>query len=273
MKIKIRNGTATIEGYVNAVERFSKVLYDTRGKFIEKINPNVFRKALEKNNDVLTLLNHDKDKILARTSDGTSELLEDNIGLRAKVEISDKGIIEKAKKGKLRGWSFGFIENEEERITNKDGLEERTIKDLDLIEVSILDDKKVPAYYGTSIELREDNTRVIEFRSEFDEETEIINEDESKEDKKDLTYNQKLELLNESLRKQEIKEVYICDFNDEYVYARYYEENQVYKIQYSINNDEVQFYLSNKVKVKLEYVEQRADTYKYRNRLSRLKIK
>lgn len=30
MKIQIRNETAIIEGYVNAVERFSKVLYDTR---------------------------------------------------------------------------------------------------------------------------------------------------------------------------------------------------------------------------------------------------
>ena len=55
MKIRIRNETATIEGYVNAVERFSKVLYDTRGKFIEKIMPNAFAKALEKNSDVLAL--------------------------------------------------------------------------------------------------------------------------------------------------------------------------------------------------------------------------
>ena len=108
MKIQIRNETATIEGYVNAVERFSKVLYDTRGKFIEKIMPNAFAKALEKNSDVLALLNHDYDRVIARTGDGTAKLYEDNIGLHAKIEVSDKELIKKAQEGKLRGWSFGF---------------------------------------------------------------------------------------------------------------------------------------------------------------------
>ena len=146
MKIQIRNGTAIIEGYVNAVERFSKVLYDTRGKFIERIMPNVFSKALERNKDVLTLLNHDYNRVLARTSDGTAILTEDNIGLRAKIQVTDAELIDKAKAGKLRGWSFGFRANKQERSTNDAGLEERTIRELELIEVSVLDDKKSPAY-------------------------------------------------------------------------------------------------------------------------------
>ena len=89
MKIRIRNETATIEGYVNAVERFSKVLYDTRGKFIEKIMPNAFAKALEKNSDVL-LYESCYDRVIARTGDGTATLYEDNIGLHAKIEYQIK---------------------------------------------------------------------------------------------------------------------------------------------------------------------------------------
>ena len=190
MKIRIRNETATIEGYVNAVERFSKVLYDTRGKFIEKIMPNAFAKALEKNSDVLALLNHDYDRVIARTVDGTATLYEDNIGLHAKIEVSDKELIEKAKEGKLQGWSFGFRSIKEDRNKNKDGLEERTIRELELFEVSVLDDKKNPAYYGTSIEMRDDETFVIEYREGVEEKTNIIMDNKltDKKEKKSNLY-------------------------------------------------------------------------------------
>ena len=190
MKIQIRNETATIEGYVNAVERFSKDLYDTRGKFIEKIMPNAFAKALEKNSDVLALLNHDYDRVIARTGDGTATLYEDNIGLHAKIEVSDKELIEKAKEGKLQGWSFGFRSIKEDRNKNKDGLEERTIRELELFEVSVLDDKKNPAYYGTSIEMRDDETFVIEYREGVEEKTNIIMDNKltDKKEKKSNLY-------------------------------------------------------------------------------------
>ena len=190
MKIRIRNETATIEGYVNAVERFSKVLYDTRGKFIEKIMPNAFAKALEKNSDVLALLNHDYDRVIARTGYGTATLYEDNIGLHAKIEVSDKELIEKAKEGKLQGWSFGFRSIKEDRNKNKDGLEERTIRELEIFEVSVLDDKKNPAYYGTSIEMRDDETFVIEYREGVEEKTNIIMDNKltDKKEKKSNLY-------------------------------------------------------------------------------------
>ena len=48
MKIEVRNDKVIIDGYVNAVDRFSKILYDKKGQFIEKILPTVFRRALEK---------------------------------------------------------------------------------------------------------------------------------------------------------------------------------------------------------------------------------
>ncbi len=166
MRVEVRNGKILIDGYVNAVERESKVLYDTRGQFIEKIRSGVFQKALEKADNVRVLLDHEQDRELADTKSGKARLFEDNIGLRAIVEIDDAEVIQKAKENKLRGWSFGFLCNKEDRKMNEDGIEERIVRDLDLLEVSIIDDKKYPAYIGTSIEMRDDGVKVAEYRNE-----------------------------------------------------------------------------------------------------------
>ena len=104
MKIQVREDKVIIDGYVNAVERFSKPLYDKKGKFIERIMPSVFNRALEKNSSVKVLLDHDYDRELANTKDSNAELYEDNIGLRALVEISDADVIEKAKQRKDFAW-------------------------------------------------------------------------------------------------------------------------------------------------------------------------
>ena len=179
MRVELRDNKVIIDGYVNAVERESKLLYDTRGEFIEKIRAGVFRKALERADNVKVLLNHDKDRELANTKDESAKLYEDNIGLRAIVEIEDSEVIQKARENKLRGWSFGFFCNKEDRKTNEEGIEERIVRDIDLLEVSIIDDRKYPAYIGTSIEMREDKPKIAEYRT--DTSVEIGTKEEEKE--------------------------------------------------------------------------------------------
>jgi HK97 family phage prohead protease len=183
MKVEVRNDKIIIDGYVNAVERESKVLYDTRGEFIEKIRAGVFQKALERADNVRVLLDHEKDRELADTKSGKAKLYEDNIGLRAIVEIDDTEVIEKARNNKLRGWSFGFLCNKEDRKTNEDGIEERVVRDLDLLEVSIIDDKKYPAYIGTSIEMRDDEVKIAEYRNADFSKIEIRDEPEQQPEK------------------------------------------------------------------------------------------
>ena len=178
MKVEVRNDKIIIDGYVNAVERESKVLYDTRGEFIEKIRAGVFQKALERADNVRVLLDHEQDRELADTKSGKAKLYEDNIGLRAIVEIDDSEVIDKAKNNKLRGWSFGFFCNKEDRKTNEDGIEERIVRDLDLLEVSIIDDRKYPAYIGTSIEMRDDEKKIVEYRNADFDKIEIKEEPE-----------------------------------------------------------------------------------------------
>ena len=145
------DGSLEVSGYVNAVDRYSKELYSERGKFIEKVQPNVFQRALEKATNVDMLLNHDVRHKLASTTSQTLELREDNIGLYARAIIHDKEVIEEAKQGNLKGWSFGFRTLadtwEEEKPIAK-----RTLEDIELIEVSLLTIE--PAYIATSVQVR-----------------------------------------------------------------------------------------------------------------------
>ena len=156
MQITVRNDSVEIEGYVNAVERRSKPI-KTRGggNFIERICKGAFKKALVRNPNVRLLLNHNWSRDLGGTEDGNLELTEDNIGLRAKAKITDPETVEKAKRGDLVGWSFGFqdrdVDNHEEN-----GMPTRDIKDLDLYEVSLLDRTRTPAYEGTLVSVRSD---------------------------------------------------------------------------------------------------------------------
>lgn len=188
MKYEVRGDSVLITGYVNAVERLSKPIRETlHGRvmtFLERIRAGVFRTALKKNDNVLVLLNHDNNRVLATTKDGTANLEEDNIGLRAEITITDKEVVQKAREGKLTGWSFGFIANDDEVRTEGEN-DVRTVTDMELLEVSILDDTKSPAYYGTSIEAREGGARMVERRvDEFKEEpeTEEVKEEKASEE-------------------------------------------------------------------------------------------
>ncbi|MEC1757385.1 HK97 family phage prohead protease [Schinkia azotoformans] len=164
MKIEIRNDGVRLEGYVNAVARDSRVLPSPRGKFVEQIVPKTFEKALSRGNDVELRFNHLPNRMLGSITKGNLTLHEDNIGLRATCIVNDPEVIEKARSGELRGWSFGFIDNKPNWQDGTDGIQRRYLEDIDLLEVSILD--KMPAYVGTSIEERNGTSCVLESRSE-----------------------------------------------------------------------------------------------------------
>lgn len=165
MKINIREDKVEIEGYVNAIERYSKPLMSRIGQFLERICKGAFSKAIKRNNDIHILLNHDWGRDLGSTKLGNLELKEDNIGLHARACITDKEVVEKARNGELVGWSFGFSDRDVENGISSKGIPTRAVKDLDLYEVSILDRRKTPAYDGTLISARAE-TGEIHFRGE-----------------------------------------------------------------------------------------------------------
>ena len=169
MNVEVRGESVVITGYVNAVERYSKpITSKVQGNlktFIERIRAGAFKTALKRNDGVKVLLNHNEERELANTKDGTAKLEEDNIGLRAEVVITDKEVVQKARENRLVGWSFGMYVNADEKGA-EGTMETRTVTDMDLAEVSILDDSKRPAYNGTSIETRNEEERIMEIRDE-----------------------------------------------------------------------------------------------------------
>lgn len=180
LRVEIREQSITIDGYVNAVGRDSRPIRDRNGnKFVEQIVPGAFNKALQRSGEVKILLNHNHDRVLGSTKTNL-KLFEDNIGLRAVAEITDGEVIQKAKDHKLRGWSFGFIEREASEEETKSGLKRRFVEDLDITEVSLIDERKIPCYAGTSIEMRADGETCVEMREE--EATAIYSEERAKVD-------------------------------------------------------------------------------------------
>lgn len=170
MLIQLRNDKVIIDGYVNAVGRDSRPIRDkkTGERFVEQIVPGAFKRALGRR-EVKLLLNHNRE---IGSTETNLTLYEDAIGLRAHAEIDDAEVVEKARKKKLRGWSFGFYEMcaSEEEIKNN--MKRRYVEELDLEEVSIIDERKIPCYEGTSIETRAEGselvkTEVIETRAEY----------------------------------------------------------------------------------------------------------
>lgn len=172
MDIEIRaDGTLHIEGYVNAVERDSRtVICPECGKCVEQIRAGAFGEALRAAKNVDILLNHDKERKLGSTSEGTLSLYEDSIGLRASADICDADVISEARAGRLRGWSFGFKKLSSEIESRANTIPRRIVTSMALNEVSLIDDRYTPCYAGTSIELRADGeTDEHELRSNEDE--------------------------------------------------------------------------------------------------------
>ena len=180
MEIRVKGDSVEIEGYVNAVERLSKTLKDRLGEFVERIKVGAFKRALERTDDVRILLNHDWTRDLGGTKDGNLELYEDSIGLHARATITDKEVVEQAKRGELVGWSFGFTDRDVEQ-GEENGLVVRNVKDLNLYEVSLINRSHVPAYDGTLVAVRSADDNVINISDITENEINIRVEEEPEE--------------------------------------------------------------------------------------------
>ena len=146
------------------------------GGFVEQIEPGAFGRAIDNAVEPIELkVNHTK---VIGDTDGVLSLNEDSIGLYARAEVTDAEVIDKAAEGKLRGWSFGFVPLSEATEQTYSGTTRRIVKEMDLKEVSIIDDTVYPAYAGTSIKSSADDTKADEPK-ETSEDAEEGKEDRS----------------------------------------------------------------------------------------------
>ncbi len=174
MRAELRADGLHISGYVNIPGRESRPVMTPRGRVNEIIEQRAFSRALAKAAKVDMLLDHDHSRVLASTSDGTLTVYEDAVGLRAESVVTDTDVIEGARAGKLRGWSFDIknaVDTVEERA---DKLPIRRISDFDISEVTLVMNK-VPVYSSMSLEIRaDDGEEATEYRAYQDDKLEFF---------------------------------------------------------------------------------------------------
>lgn len=131
------------------------------GGFTERIAPGAFDEVLAGAPDVVMVLNHDDDQVIARTTAGTLRLRSDERGLAFDADLPDSplgaNVREAVRRGDITGASFRFrVAPEGERW---DG-EVRTLARIaELLDVSLA---TRPAYAAARVELRSDPTTAEE---------------------------------------------------------------------------------------------------------------
>lgn len=160
--MEIRSDGLHITGYVNVPGRESRPVVTPRGKVIEVIEQRAFQRALQKVDNIDLMVDHERK--IASTKEGTLKAWEDEIGLRAEAVITDEEVIQGAKQGKLKGWSFNMKKVVDELEERAGKLPLRRVKDFIMTEITLAL-KKIPVYSATSIELRAEEEEEIEIRT------------------------------------------------------------------------------------------------------------
>lgn len=127
----------------------SKELRGINGAFRELVPKEVWDKAINNNSDIKFYYNHKNYFELAEKVELRAE--ESGVYLYATLKESEKGLYDAVKNGEITGMSFGF-RCLKDKWDNAGNYKQRTILDMELFEVSILD--KTPAYNNTHVEAR-----------------------------------------------------------------------------------------------------------------------
>ena len=178
----------TIDGYAIVFNQRSEVMLDWTDegirRFVEVVDPSAVDEALLLSSDIRALIEHNRERLLARYNKGvgTLSLTIDEHGVRYSFEAPNTAdgdyAVEMVGRGDISGSSFAFRAKDSDTEWVKEGsLWVRTIKRFSLLrDVTITTD---PAYTQTEVSVRslEEMDKPIE------------------EEKKDLPYKVKLQLL------------------------------------------------------------------------------
>jgi uncharacterized protein len=134
----------------------------TIGNFRETILPGAFRASLATNGDILALVDHSPERLLARTASGTLRLAEDARGLAFAIDVPDtslgRDVLAMAERGDLGGASIGFRVKDEAWPSR----DRRELRAVDLVEVSVV--HAFPAYAATSVTARSRQSALVDVR-------------------------------------------------------------------------------------------------------------
>jgi len=146
----VEGETPVLEGYAAVFNSLSEELWGFR----EQIAEGTFAKTIKKD-DIRFLFNHNADHVLGRNKANTLSLNEDDRGLKFRCELPDtsfaKDLAESVRRGDIDQCSFGFYVITDEWTKKEDGSVIRTLKEVDLFDVSLV---TYPAYQDTTASVR-----------------------------------------------------------------------------------------------------------------------
>lgn len=150
-----------LEGSGSKVVGYAAVfgpLSEDLGGFRERIDPAAFDYSINENVDVRALVDHESGKVLGRRSNGTLRISTDTRGLKVEIDLPETSYANDLKslmaRGDISQMSFAFTvppNGDSWDGTTEDGLRLRTLKDVRLVEVSVV---AIPAYPDTTAALR-----------------------------------------------------------------------------------------------------------------------
>lgn len=128
---------------------------DPEWGFRERVGTGAVTKTLRES-DVVFLDNHNSDRPISRTSAGTLRLSVDGEGLPVESDMDTRisyvnDLALNVENRNVKGMSFGFAVTKDEWVKGGDGIDERTIREIKLFEVSAT---AFPAYTTTDAAVR-----------------------------------------------------------------------------------------------------------------------
>ena len=136
-------------------------------RFRERVSSGAVTKTLNES-DVVYLDNHDAAKPVARTSAGTLTLTPSARGVVYDALPADtsyaRDLVTNIKAGNIRGNSFGFEVVKDKWVVGEDGVDERTLLEIKLPEISAC---TFPAYLDTEIGMRDAYAVAMEARDAY----------------------------------------------------------------------------------------------------------
>lgn len=179
LRAEENEGKRILSGYATVFDRETVI----GNWFREVIRAGAFSKTITEF-DQAALWNHDSGKPLARRSQGTLTLVEDEKGLRFTMEIGDQSwardAFESIKRGDVQGMSFGFQIIKARWTMNQDETKPEELDLREVLEVKLYEISPVtfPQYEGTSV--KADTARsIVEF---YEDNGEIQRPNRSKTD-------------------------------------------------------------------------------------------
>jgi HK97 family phage prohead protease len=129
--------------------------------FIETIRRGAFSNSLSSGQEIVCTINHNLDRQIATTGDGSLKLSDDRIGLYAEIKLDDsrdgKAAYLIAAEGKA-GASFTFVPVEDKWKRAKDGSITRTLIEVEISECCITN---APCYEATWLNVDESKRSVV----------------------------------------------------------------------------------------------------------------